>query len=788
MCFGPILAAGLLLLTVDGLLSNGVRRIDFLVHGISKGGGGWRPFATREDFVKYLDGVREAEKSGKIAVSAEYRLDGAAPRKGCCGLQAEIDRCSEAGGGVVRVAHGRTTMQGVLKLRDNVTLELADDSEICFPDDPSLYGASPALVYAEGVTNVAIVGGGVIRARGDRWHREVYKAKLRRPRFFQFRRCEDVRLDGFRVRGSPMWTIHLLMSRKVLLRGLDVFARGYNTDGVDVDSSQDVLIEDCRLDQGDDGFVMKSGKNEEGRRRAMPTKNVKIRNCTVVNGHTLLGIGSELSGGIEDICLENCRVEGEVWKVLFIKSSRARGGWARNISVRNVTCERAKVCIFGIRTDYADTSYSPDSSGGAFLTPMENVVVQDVTVDHGWRVCDVDGFPELPPKGVVLKDVTLRNAQRGVSDIRNGGDLRIENLVAETGPFSLWCDKPDAKYACGETAVFSVVAHTNAGVAKVRLDGFGGGAATERTVDFAKTPRAEVRGGRDLPGFLLMTVTLGKTVKRYGVSFDRCRIAGGRDEPTDFEAFWRKAIEKYDREVPVDVKLDKEDALSASGCEVFRLGLSDPSGRMLSGCLKKPASRFGRRSPVFVTVSGADPCRDSPPWENAQYAELRMDVRCGRAADREGDCRTGAVLALCRAVKWLRDRPDVDPDRFFCRDEGRDGGIGLALMALDGRFRRGVVHLPARKAAHFDGVSLASMIVSPILFSACYADAGNAAHDVYAAYNACPAREKYVMDVVGFGPEGSRVESGEARRWLFNEDHEYTIPIANMTCPWSPWE
>ena len=140
-------------------------------------------------------------------------------------------------------------------------------------------------------------------------------------------------------------------------------------------------------------------------------------------------------------------------------------------------------------------------------------------------------------------------------------------------------------------------------------------------------------------------------------------------------------------------------------------------------------------------------------------------------------------------------------------------------MALDGRFRRGAVLVPAltahhchkidgrqegwpnlllsqlpeneeaasRNAPYFDGVNFASMIRHPILFTASYTDTVAPPHAAYAAYNACPAKEKYIMDVVGFGHEGSRVESGEARRWLLNEDHEYAIPIANMTCPWSPW-
>ena len=717
-----------------------------------------------------VDGGSAARRTALGRIVVDFERTGTPNR----GLQAAIDRCAAAGGGVVTAEPGRTTMAGVLTLRSNVTLKLRDDSEIFFPDDPALYGRTPSLVYAEGATNVAIVGKGVIRAQGERWHREIYLAKGWRPRFFQFRRCEGVRLEDFHVRGSPMWTLHMLMSRKIVLRGLDVFVRGGNTDGVDIDSSQDVLIENCRLDQGDDGFVMKSGKNEEGRLRAMPTKNVTIRNCTVVNAHTLLGIGSELSGGVEDVHLENCTVEGKVWKVLYVKSSRARGGWVRNISVRNVTCERAKVCVFGIRTDYADTSYSAESTDRSFLTPMENITMENVTVDHGWRMCEIDGFEELPPKGVVLRNVTLKHATRGESEIRNAGDLRLENVTADMGPFSVWCDEPDAKYDCGETAVFTVVAHTNAGVATVRLDNFGKGVIEEQTVDFAKTPRLELKGTRDIPGFLLLTVRLGKETKRCGASFGRRQIAGGAEKPADFEAFWREAIAKYDREVPVDVKLERSGLLSTNGCDVFRVELSDPFGRTVNGYLKEPKDISKGPFPVLVNIPGAGPCIGAPTWERADCVELVMNVR------------DEAILAVNRAVDWLRTRPEADPDRFLCR-----GGVqALALMALNGGFRRGVVLAPtlACGADHFGGVNFASMIRHPILFTASYTDTVAPPHAAYAAYNACPAKEKYIMDVVGFGHEGSRVESGEAKRWLMNEDHEYAIPIANMTCPWSPWK
>ena len=783
----------------------------------------------------------------------------AEPLNTSAGLQRLIDERSAAGGGAVDLPAGRIEMAEPLRLRSNVELRLKADSEVYFPDDPALYAGSPALVVADGATNIAVTGGGVFRAKGDRWHHEVFKARGKRPRFFQIKDCAGVRLEGFRVRGSPSWTIHLLKSRNAVLRGLDVFARGYNTDGVDIDSTQDVLIEKCRLDQGDDAFVMKSGKNEEGRRRGIPTRNVTIRDCTVVNGHTLLGIGSELSGGIEGVHLENCRVLGEVWKVLYIKTNRERGGWAKDISVRNVTCARAKVSVFCIGTEYGGVS-GARRAGLPPPTPIEDVVMENVECDEGWRVCEIHGFDDLPPKGVKLKNVKLKKASRGAFDLKNAGDAKFDGVTADAGPFSVWCDDPDAKYECGKKAVFTVVAHTNAGVAHARLDNFGGVVLETRDLDFSKSREFRFEATRDIPGFLLLTVKLGGETKRCGAAFGRLGITGGAERPADFEAFWRDAVAKYDREVPVDVALEKVPSLSSRSFDVYSLSVSDPFGRKVWGYLKEPARLAGQLGlRTLVHVPGAGPCDGRPKWNDAFPVELMMNVHywkpvdgdvkrsdrhnemqaredaewcakypvasvrrycvCGIAASREEYYYYGSVLAIDRAVKWLMERPETDPWNFRYKGGSQGGWMGLALMAVNGQFRKGMVgnvaatghlchkidgrqpgwpgliaaQLPENVAAaernsqYFDGVNFASMIRNPIAFTAGYIDTVAPPHTAYAAYNACPAKVKLIYDEVGHGHEGSAVEGGEAMRWLLNDDFDITIPIANLTCPWSPW-
>ena len=195
------------------------------------------------------------------------------------------------------------------------------------------------LLYAYGVTNIAITGRGTVAPRMDRWrtwfvHTQEHKAATEhlyywcstnaptgarrfqdldsarmRPHLIQFNRCGRILLDGFRIRESPFWMIHLYHSEDCVLRNLNTFARGHNNDGVDIDMTKRVLVENCTFDQGDDGIVLKAGRNADGWRLGRSTENVVVRDCNLVNCHSLLGIGSELSGGVRNVWATRCRVK-----------------------------------------------------------------------------------------------------------------------------------------------------------------------------------------------------------------------------------------------------------------------------------------------------------------------------------------------------------------------------------------------------------------------------------------------------------------------------------------------
>ena len=769
------------------------------------------------------------------------------PVAGMAGLgdiQARIDEQAKVGGGRVTVPAG-TYVTGPIRLSSNIELHLAEGAKLEFSDAPELYwdeasAKTRPLVGALGATNVSITGSGTLKARVDYWQGIAFRStkprKTPRPRFIQFQDCRDVRLEGFRVRNSPSWAVHMLCTDRVAIRGLDIRAFCHNNDGIDLDSVQGAVVEDCYIDAGDDAICMKSGKNEEGRLRARPTRDVAIRNCTVVNGHTLLAIGSELSGGIEDVHLENCKVLGEVWRVLRIKTNPDRGGYARNITIKGVEAGRAKCASFEITNGYSTWK----NTGERLHTEIRDVTVEDVVCDEGWCAYELRGDPEAPAKNVTIRNCELKHPSRGESVAENVEGLVVENVRSVPAPFSVWCDDPDSRYTCGQKAVFSVRSALTNGTAHVRLDNFGGGILREFDVDLSRTRDFTVEGGRDVPGFLLLTVTCGKTVKRWGAAFSPDEITGGAERPADFVTFWRDAVAAYDRTVREDVRLERIDALSTNGCDVYMLSLSDPKGRKVYGFLKEPKGLSGAPYPVRVHIPGAGPSVGVPSCGDEETVGLTMNVHyyrpvpgaakrgaehnalqaeedalfqrlypvaknarytlSGIAASREDYFYYGAILAINRAVNWLRRRANVNPDEFSYFGGSQGGGMGLALVAINGKFKKALVAVPAltahlchltdgreagwprlvqsqlpenveaakRNAPYFDGVNFAAMITCPVAFSVGYTDTVAPPHAGYAAFNVCPARVKAMFGSIGFGHSISPVDSVRMRTWLDN--------------------
>ena len=359
-----------------------------------------------------------------------------------------IDAANLAGGGSVIVPEGEW-LTGKIHFKSNVNLHLEKGAVLVFSDNPDdylpavnttwegfeCYNYSP-LIYAWKCKNIAITGHGTLKAKMEQWEewfgrpsghmnslKRLYNlasfnhpveerqmvndtANLR-PHFIQFNRCENVLVEGIKIRNSPFWTIHPYLSRDVVIRNVDVFAHGHNNDGVDPEMSQNVLIENCVFDQGDDAVAIKSGRNQDAWRLNTPSKNIVIRNITVKNGHQLVAIGSELSGGIENVLVDSCTVvEGaDLRHLLFIKTNERRGGFVRNIYVQNTSSGNISHGVLGIETDVLYQWRDLVPTIERRLTPISDIFINSIHVGNVQFISRISGQNELPVKNVLLRNI-----------------------------------------------------------------------------------------------------------------------------------------------------------------------------------------------------------------------------------------------------------------------------------------------------------------------------------------------------------------------------------------------
>jgi polygalacturonase len=190
---------------------------------------------------------------------------------------------------------------------------------------------------------------------------------------------------------------------------------------VDPEMSQNVLIEKCVFDQGDDAIAIKSGRSPEGWILKTPSKNIVMRNCTIKNGHQLVAIGSELSGGIENVFVENCRVDksAKMFHLVFIKTNERMGGYVDNIYVQNVKAGKMDFGILGIETDVLYQWKTLVPTIERRLTPIKNICLKNLRATNVKFVSRVLGQPELPVEHIELKNVdadTIRDENRHIHE------------------------------------------------------------------------------------------------------------------------------------------------------------------------------------------------------------------------------------------------------------------------------------------------------------------------------------------------------------------------------------
>ncbi|MBO8478253.1 MAG: glycoside hydrolase family 28 protein [Bacteroidetes bacterium] len=358
-------------------------------------------------------------------------------------------------------------------------------------------------VNADGARNISITGGGTIDGSGDSW-RQVKRSKMApsqwkslllsggftnskgdvwypdssswrgslvsdsfnvpqglesdeewesvktylRPVMIGLKECTNVLLKDVTFQNSPCWNIHPLMCRNVTVDNITVRNPSYsqNGDGIDIDSCEGVVIVNSTFDVGDDAICIKSGKDEDGRRRARPTRNLIVDNCTVYRGHGGFVVGSEMSGGVSNISVTRCRFLGTDVGLRF-KSCRGRGGVVENIYVSGITMIDipAEPLLFDLHyggksavesaEDGDGTGYDIEMMPVDETTPeFRNIHINGIVCSGSSRAMYFNGIPEKNISGITVTDCLI-SSRRG-ADIRysDGVVLRDVGIRQEEGP------------------------------------------------------------------------------------------------------------------------------------------------------------------------------------------------------------------------------------------------------------------------------------------------------------------------------------------------------------------
>lgn len=399
-------------------------------------------------------------------------------------IQKAIDRMSVKGGGTVVLPKGRWTT-GRLTLKSNVCLVVDEGVELVFSGDvkdylPAVAGRNEgvdiygpgAMIYADGAENIAVTGRGKIIAPErncellrytmagipesvqdmplqdrifDGYHQQSvpfankeHKATaqgtlgagpLCLPVFFGPMNSKNVLLEGVTFVGSVFWNIVPVYCDNIIIRGVKVLSAGIaRTDGIDIDSSTNALIEYTYLDCGDDCFTLKAGRGMDGVNKARPTENVVIRHCYADHGAGGLTIGSETAAMVRNVYMDDVTIAQPKYGIYF-KTRRPRGGGGENMWFENIRMIKPKTRaiywdMLGSATYVGKLAERDNRDNDPRLTPcFRNIFFENVRIDDCGDYIKAIGLPESP-----IENVTFRN-------ITSGGSQKV--TLQDVGKFSI---------------------------------------------------------------------------------------------------------------------------------------------------------------------------------------------------------------------------------------------------------------------------------------------------------------------------------------------------------------
>ena len=382
--------------------------------------------------------------------------------------------CKKNNGGIIIVPKGIYKINGPIHFVSNVNLKIEKGAKIKFSDNPKdylpmvltswegtmLYNYSP-LIYANNCSNIAISGEGTIDGEGGKtW--KTFKAKegagkersremnhnntpvserkfgegyFLRPQMIQFLNCKNILVENIRIENSPFWCLHLLKSESITVRGISYKSLNHNNDGIDPEYAKDVLIENVTFDNGDDNVAIKAGRDHEGRNNtATPSQNIVIRNCNFKGLHGVV-IGSEMSAGVQNVFVENCKTWGFLKRGIYLKTNADRGGYIKNVFVRNLKLDEVEDCL------YITANYHGEGKG--YQSDISNVHFSDIFCNKALESgIVIQGFPDKKIKNISLKNIEIKSAKNALSNENAENVLMTDVFIGQKASVPTAVSKP----------------------------------------------------------------------------------------------------------------------------------------------------------------------------------------------------------------------------------------------------------------------------------------------------------------------------------------------------------
>ncbi|MEZ5426852.1 MAG: glycosyl hydrolase family 28 protein [Pyrinomonadaceae bacterium] len=391
-------------------------------------------------------------------------------------IQKAIDQCAGKGG-TVSFKKG-VYLTGALFLKSNSHLFLDEGVTLLASHDESLYPRKPtrvagiemtwptALINVENAEKVRISGAGTIDGNGKKWwdkywtlRREYEPKGLRwasdydaeRVRLMLISNAKNVTVENVSLKRSGFWTIQILYSEFVTVDGVKISDNGGpSTDGVDVDSSRYILIQNCDIDNNDDDICLKAGRDFDGLRVNRPTEYVFIRDNLIRRGAGIISIGSETSGGIRHVVALNNRGIGTS-NAVRLKSAKTRGGFIRDVLVRGLKLENvANAFSFTLNwnpsysyasipsgmTDYPDfwkvmtTPVEPVEKG---YCDISDIRIESVEAVGSKTIFSAEGLPDKFIRNVRFSDITVSGDDAGKIEYAAGWTMKNVRIKTDTG-------------------------------------------------------------------------------------------------------------------------------------------------------------------------------------------------------------------------------------------------------------------------------------------------------------------------------------------------------------------